>query len=83
MPRHSQVASEVYANTDGTFCLSIKPELTNKARITQFKISITSGRIKFMNDIPPGWSVSINNDPSWVSTIQANILVGAAAIIPP
>lgn len=78
----SQTATEAYANSDGTFCLSIKPELTKKVRITQFKISITSGRIKFVNDIPPGWYVSITNDPSWISTIQANILVGAAAINP-
>ncbi len=77
----SQMASEANADTDDTYCLSIKPELI-KARITQFKISLTSGRIKFMKDIPPGWSVSINNDPSWVSTIQANILVGAAALRP-
>lgn len=65
-----------------TYCLSLKPGLTGKSRITQFKITIASGRIKFMKDIPPGWDVSINNDPSWNSTIQANILVGAAALKP-
>ncbi|OGR05848.1 MAG: hypothetical protein A2511_08625 [Deltaproteobacteria bacterium RIFOXYD12_FULL_50_9] len=71
---------EANADTAGTYCLSVKSELAEKARITQFRISVTSGRIKFMQEIPAGWSVSIDNDPSWVSTIQANILVGAAAL---
>lgn len=65
-----------------TFCLSLKQGLADKSRITQFKIAITSGRIKFMKDFPPGWDISINNDPSWNSAIHAAILVGAAALNP-
>jgi len=65
-----------------TFCLSLKQGLIDKSRITQFRITINSGRIKFMKDVPPGWDISINNDPSWNSTIHATIIVGAAALNP-
>jgi hypothetical protein len=69
-------------SANDTFCLSLKPVLEKQSRITQFRIGVTSGRIKFMKDIPSGWDISINNAPSWNSTIQANIIVGAAALSP-
>lgn len=65
---------------DGSYCLSLKSKLPNNARISQFRLNITSGRIKYISDIPPGWNISINNDPSWNSNVRANIIVGAAAL---
>lgn len=49
-------------------------------RIVGFHLKVTSGRIAQMADMPIGWSVSVENDPSWNTKIDASILVAAAAV---
>jgi hypothetical protein len=41
---------------------------------------VTSGRIAQITDMPIGWNVSVDNDPSWNAKIHASVLVAAAAL---
>ncbi len=54
--------------------------LTGKERITGFEIHVRSGMIARLPKMPKGWSISIDNDPSWNTTIRGSIAVGAAAV---
>jgi hypothetical protein len=54
--------------------------LTEKERITGFEIHLTSGMIMSLPKVPYGWSISLDNDPSWNTTISGSIVVGAAAV---
>ena len=56
--------------------------LANNERITGFEIHIRSGRIARLPNVPIGWSISVNNDPSWNTAIEGSIAVGAAAVGP-
>jgi hypothetical protein len=56
--------------------------LAGKERITGFEIHIRSGMIARLPKVPYGWSISIDNDPSWNTTIRGAIAVGAAAVDP-
>lgn len=49
-------------------------------RVVGYEIHITSGRIAKLPDIPIGWSLSVDNNASWNSSIKASATVGAAAV---
>jgi hypothetical protein len=49
-------------------------------RITAFQINISSARIASLPDTPIGWVLGVDNDPSWHTSINGNIIVGAAAL---
>lgn len=49
-------------------------------RIVGFELHLKSARIVSMPKIPIGWSFSVDNDPSWNTAVQGNILVGSAAL---
>ena len=51
-----------------------------KERVVGFHFEVTSGRIARVRDMPIGWNISVNNDPSWNTTIDASIVVAAAAV---
>jgi len=55
---------------------------TGKERVCGFEIHITAGRIAALPNVPIGWSVSVDNDPSWNTVIKASLEVGAAAVDP-
>ena len=57
-------------------------QIANNERITGFEIHIRSGRIACLPNLPIGWSISVNNDPSWNTDIEGSIAVGAAAVGP-
>jgi len=49
-------------------------------RIVGLRIHIRSGMIAQLPKVPLGWSLSIDNDPSWNTTIGGNLIVGSAAL---
>lgn len=51
-------------------------------RVVGFDIHFTSGRIAAMPKVPMGWTISVSNDASWLTSIEGRIIVGAAAVGP-
>jgi len=49
-------------------------------RVVGFHFEVTSGRIAQIPDMPIGWNISVDNDPSWNTKVNASIRVAAAAI---
>ena len=49
-------------------------------RVVGFEFKIKSGRIAAVPDIPVGWDVRVENNPSWNAVVRASSLVGAAAM---
>jgi len=63
--------------------LSVKNfKLSGVERVVGYKLKITSGRISALKKVPIGWNVTIDNDPSWNTTLTGSIIVAAAAIKP-
>lgn len=56
--------------------------LANNERIVGFEIYVRSGRIALLPNVPIGWNISVDNDPSWNTVIKGSIDVGAAAMDP-
>ncbi len=48
--------------------------------LSVFKFHLQAARVVGLNDVPIGWSVSIDNDPSWNTSLEAIVKVGAAAL---
>ncbi len=51
-------------------------------RIVSFEIRITAGAFRTISDLPLGWTVDIDNDPSWHTKVTGSLMVGAAALSP-
>jgi hypothetical protein len=49
-------------------------------RVVGFHFDVTSGRIAQIADTPIGWNISVDNDPSWNTRVDASIRVAAAAV---
>jgi hypothetical protein len=47
-----------------------------------FRIDLKAAVIRGLDHIPLGWSISIDNDASWSTTIKATVEVGAAVLDP-
>jgi len=56
--------------------------LQKNERITGFEMRVRSGRIAQLPNVPIGWSISVDNDPSWNTSVGGSIAVGAAALNP-
>jgi len=56
--------------------------VANNERIVGFEIHVRSGRIALLPNVPIGWNISVDNDPSWNTVIKGSIDVGAAAMDP-
>ncbi len=66
-----------------TLCVSIPNlQVGSKERVVGFEIHIASGRIAALPNIPIGWNVFVDNNPSWTTEIKASSKVGAAAVAP-
>jgi len=48
-------------------------------RIVGFEVHIRSGRIALLPNVPIGWNMSIDNNPSWNTVVKGSIEVGGAA----
>jgi hypothetical protein len=49
-------------------------------RVVGFQFNVTSGRIAQLPDMPIGWNIAVDNDPSWNTTVDASIHVAAASL---
>jgi hypothetical protein len=56
-----------------------KLSLAKGERIIGFEVHVKSGRIALLPNIPIGWNMSVDNDPSWETVVKGSIEVGAAA----
>jgi hypothetical protein len=56
--------------------------LRSGERIVGFELTVSSGRIAALPTLPIGWSVTVDNYPSWQTHMTGSILIGAAALSP-
>ena len=49
-------------------------------RVIAFELHVRSGRIARLPNVPIGWNISVENDPSWNTVVRGSIVVGAAAL---
>jgi len=64
-----------------TYTVSIPSlDINQNERIVGFEIEVRSARIATLPNAPIGWNVKIDNDPSWNTSINASVEVGAAAL---
>ena len=64
-----------------TFFVSVpKPSLANGERIVAFEIHVRAGRVVSLPNVPIGWYLEVDNNPSWNTVVKGNIQVGAAAV---
>jgi hypothetical protein len=48
--------------------------------IVSFEIDVTAGAIKSISNVPVGWYIIVDNDPSWQTKIKGNVRVGSASL---
>jgi hypothetical protein len=58
------------------------PEIQKRERIVGFEVHVRSGRIAQLRNMPIGWKVTVDNDPSWNTVVLGSVEVGAAALDP-
>lgn len=51
-------------------------------RIVGFRIRASGAGIAALRSIPMGWTITIDNDASWVTSVSGTVEVGAAALDP-
>ncbi len=56
------------------------PSVAPNSALIGIKLTIRSGRVYRLVDCPAGWSINVLNDPNWTTTLDAQAVVGAAAI---
>ena len=58
------------------------PRLTTTTgeRVVSFDIRITAGEVQALSNVPIGWYVVVDNDPSWRTKVSGNTTVGAASL---
>lgn len=56
------------------------PDLPSGSRLMGFRIRLVGGQVASMRNVPAGWRFTIDNDPSWKSTVSGHAIVGAAAM---
>lgn len=71
------------ASTPTLLVESIKPPpLHENERVTSFDIELRGARVWALPNLPMGWLVRVNNDPSWETSVSGSIIVGAAGLEP-
>jgi hypothetical protein len=64
-----------------TFSVSVLAlQMTGNERIVGFEIHVHSGRVAQLPNVPIGWNISVDNDPSWETSVTGSISVGSAAV---
>ena len=51
-------------------------------RVVSFEFKVAAGAIRSVSNVPVGWKIVIDNDPSWQTTVRASVVVGSAALQP-
>jgi hypothetical protein len=77
----SSIASQSRAQQTRTFTLQ-HLALQQGERIIGFHVDLKAGSFESIAPLFPGWTLAVDNDPSWVTNADAGIKVGAAAIDP-
>lgn len=54
--------------------------VANNERIIWFEIHVRSGRIALLPNVPIGWNITVDNDPSWNTVVTGLAVVGAATM---
>jgi hypothetical protein len=54
--------------------------IEEKERIAAFSVTITCGNVISLPRVPIGWSIHIDNSPTWKTVVSGSISVGAAAM---
>jgi len=69
------------ANENDSYVLQF-PEfhLEKREKIAQFQIIVNAGIVRSISNLPVGWRVTIDNDPSWTSNVIANVTVGSDSL---
>ena len=68
------------AQTNNLYTLSVTNLSLDKGeRIVAYRVKITAGGVYSIPHLSQGWTVTINNEGSWDSTIKGGITIGAAA----
>lgn len=71
------------ASTPTLLVESIKPPpLHENERVTSFDVELRGARVWALPNLPMGWLVRVNNDPSWETSVSGSIIVGAAGLEP-
>jgi hypothetical protein len=47
-------------------------------RVSKFELHLRPAMIVGFRDIPVGWRINIDNDPSWITEVSGTAVVGAA-----
>ena len=71
--------------THGLGTYSVSPPHLGAAigeRVVSFEIHISAGEVLAVSNLPIGWYVVVDNDPSWQTKISGNARVGAASLDP-
>ena len=59
----------------------VLPKLPLGARLTSFDLRINGGQVATLKETPAGWTITINNDPSWNDSLKGQS--APAKFIPP
>ena len=73
-------AGRVCAQNEPPMLQVVTPDLPAGSRLMGFSFDIASGRVASLGRAPAGWTITIDNDPSWHARIDAHAVVGAAAL---
>lgn len=49
-------------------------------RAVGFELYVQSGRVAQVPDVPIGWNITVENDPSWNTKISGSVRIAAAAL---
>ncbi len=67
----------------GSYAVSISNVTASSGEvIVFFHLQVTAGFFVDVSNLPPGWNVAIDNEPSALTEINANTIVGAASLAP-
>lgn len=60
-----------------TLSLATESEL-NRGRIASLNLTVRHGAISALRHVPVGWRLVVDNDPSWMTKVSGQAIVGAA-----
>ena len=58
------------------------PQVPAGQSVVSFEINLVGASFVNIINVPRGWQVAIDNDPSWQTSIKGSVLVGAAWVSP-
>ena len=58
----------------------VVPKLQANGRLMAFDLKIRGGQVSMFRTVPAGWTITIDNDPSWNGSVAGQAVVGAAAL---